>query len=95
MYIVLNLMSSVDLSLERIVSILGYSLLPIVLLSLLSIGVSLQEGFGFYFSIVCILWCTFTATAFMESAFKMHAQRYLLAYPVALLYTCFALITIF
>jgi hypothetical protein len=95
MYIVANLMSQVDLSMDRIASVLGYSLLPITLLSFIGVFFNLNEGIGLIFSVICIFWSTSTATKFMEYMFQMSEQKYLLAYPVLLLYTCFALITIF
>ena len=42
MYIVLNLMSSQGVAASCVVSVLGYCLLPMVLLSCLSIVISLQ-----------------------------------------------------
>ena len=39
--------------------------------------------------------CTLTATRFFERALDMREQRYLIAYPVTLLYSCFAMITVF
>ena len=43
----------------------------------------------------CILWSTHTATRFFEKALHMADQRYLIAYPVGLVYSCFVLITVF
>lgn len=40
-------------------------------------------------------WCTLIATRFIEQTLDMRAQRYLIAYPVALLYACFALMAVF
>ena len=42
-----------------------------------------------------MLWCAQSATRFFEGALHMRQQRYLIAYPALLLYTVFALITIF
>jgi hypothetical protein len=50
---------------------------------------------GLILTLVAILWCTHTATRFFEVVLSMREQRYLIAYPVLLLYVCFALITIF
>jgi hypothetical protein len=51
--------------------------------------------FGMIISSISIFWCTYTATMFLEKHLSMREQRYLIAYPVFLLYACFALITIF
>lgn len=84
---------SMDLS--RTVSVLGYCLLPMVLLAGVSVVVDLRGGTGAGLGIAAVLWCTQSATRFFEGAMAMRQQRYLIAYPTLLLYACFALITIF
>lgn len=95
MYIILNLMSEEGLSFDKTMSILGYALPPIVLLSIFSILFHLKGAAGQTFSVVTILWCTTIATRHIEQALNMRDQRYLIAYPIALLYACFALLTVF
>lgn len=95
LYAVLNLMSQMDIELLCIVSILGYCMLPIVLLALLSYIVSLQGTIGFVLSALVLAWCTATSTRFFEAVLTPQHQRWLIAYPVFLLYACFALITVF
>ncbi len=85
----------VSVDIYRVFSVLGYCLLPIVLLSALTILVSLKGTVGLFLSILSILWCTFSATRLFVMGFSMQDQRFLIAYPVFLLYACFALITIF
>lgn len=94
-YMILNLMSDSGISIDRTSSILGYSLLPIVKLAAFNVFFNLQGYLGIVLAVVCIGWCTITATRFVEVALNMRKQRYLVAYPVALLYACFALLTIF
>lgn len=50
---------------------------------------------GLICALLTISWCTFSATRTFEAALEMREQRYLIAYPVFLLYACFALITVF
>mmetsp|Transcript_12532 Transcript_12532/g.22762 ORF Transcript_12532/g.22762 Transcript_12532/m.22762 type:complete len:268 (-) Transcript_12532:74-877(-) len=95
MYIILNLMSSKFIDFYRTMSILGYCLLPIVSLAASSIVFSLKGHLGFWAAVVSILWCTVAATRFIEATLDMRPQRYLVAYPLMLLYSCFALITVF
>jgi len=97
MYTVLNLMASGNeqLGMYHVFSVLGYCLLPIVMLSAFSIIITLNAMFGYVLSLLAVAWCTYTATRFFEVALAMQHQRYLIAYPVFLVYTCFALITIF
>jgi len=96
MYIILNLMSE-DKSIDiyRTMSILGYCLLPIVALAAIHIFMSLKGVVGFAMTALTVLWCTIAATRFIEATLSMRGQRYLVAYPLMLLYSCFALITVF
>uniref|UniRef100_A0A7S2QRL5 Protein YIPF n=3 Tax=Lankesteria abbotti TaxID=340204 RepID=A0A7S2QRL5_9APIC len=67
-YVLLNLMSSKDsIDLYRTMSILGYSLIPVVLLAFVSIFLPLRTTYGSVFSVLCILWCTATASRFFET----------------------------
>jgi len=95
MYVILNLMSDEAISVDRTMSILGYSLLPIVLLALCAIVLDLRGFIGLLLALTVILWCTVNATRLFEKALGMQEQRYLVAYPVTMLYACFALLTIF
>mmetsp|Transcript_112088 Transcript_112088/g.327872 ORF Transcript_112088/g.327872 Transcript_112088/m.327872 type:complete len:266 (+) Transcript_112088:138-935(+) len=76
-------------------SILGYGLIPIVLLAFIGIFVSLKSTFGTVISMVCIFWATATSSRFFATAIAMHQQRWLVAYPVGLVYTLVSLITVF
>mmetsp|Transcript_14497 Transcript_14497/g.25986 ORF Transcript_14497/g.25986 Transcript_14497/m.25986 type:complete len:314 (+) Transcript_14497:242-1183(+) len=100
MYSVINLMnhatnSTIDI--YRVFSVLGYCLLPIVLLSAVTVLINLRDlaWLGTPLTLVAVLWSTQTATRFFEAATLMREQRWLIAYPVFLLYACFALITVF
>ena len=44
---------------------------------------------------LAVLWCAYAASLFFVAALEADDRRWLLAYPVALFYTCFALISIF
>jgi hypothetical protein len=95
-YTVMNLMSQEkEIDLYRTISILGYSLLPIVVLSAVGVVLSLKSAVGAVLSICCILWSTMTASRFFEVLLEMKNQRWLIAYPVCLLYGCFTLLTVF
>ncbi|ANQ09804.1 Uncharacterized protein PCOAH_00043860 [Plasmodium coatneyi] len=95
-YLLLNMMSqSLTLDLYRTISMLGYALLPLVILSFISIIINLRSKKGYTISFCCISWSALTASRFFEVALRMNSQRYLVAYPIFLLYSCFALIIIF
>ncbi|OLP80159.1 Protein YIPF5 [Symbiodinium microadriaticum] len=92
----INVMSQKEgIDLYRTISILGYGLIPIVFLALFGILVSLKSTFGSIMAAVCIAWATASSSRFFAIAIHMQDQRWLVAYPVGLVYTFFTLITIF
>ncbi|GAB6033270.1 Protein yipf5 [Chamberlinius hualienensis] len=95
MYALLNLMSLNGVSAGCIVSVLGYCLLPMVALSGISILMSLKGVLGLMVTAVTILWCSISASKLFVTALAMDHQQLLVAYPCALVYGVFALLTIF
>lgn len=98
MYALLNLMSSseVPISVANTVSVLGYCLLPMVLLSGLSVIINLNNGLvGTVFSVLTVSWCAWSASKLFVTALSLHNQQALVLYPCALLYGVFALLTVF
>ena len=98
LYLLLNLLSPErTIDIYRVCSVLGYCLLPIIGLAAVNIFVSVKDlGYiGFALAMVCILWSTHTASRFFEKALYMSEQKYLMAYPIGIVYSCFVLITVF
>ncbi|KAK8732854.1 hypothetical protein OTU49_006963 [Cherax quadricarinatus] len=95
MYGLLNMMSMSGVSLGVVVSILGYCLLPMVGLAGINVLVSLQGPMGIVLTGAAILWCSISASKLFVTGLSMDHQQPLVAYPCALLYAVFALITIF
>ena len=50
---------------------------------------------GLVLSILIIVWCSYAASNLFVLALSMHDQQLLVAYPCALLYGVFVLLTIF
>ena len=126
-YALLNLMcgDAHPADLVRVFSVMGYSLLPIVVLAGVAVvfdlrcvcrrrargrhrrgcaappsactrdTVARRGVFGIVVAAASIGWATVTSTRFFEKALGMSEQKFLIAYPCALTYACFALITIF
>lgn len=96
-YFVFNLMSQHGIDLYRSTSILGYSLLPMVLLSFFAIFLPIKsiKTLGAILGGGCIFWSTTTATKIFVAVLAMNDQFWLVWYPLALLYTSFAFITVF
>ena len=93
--VMLNLMSSKSIDMLHTVSILGYSMLPLVILAGIAVVFDLRSKLGLFASMAVIIWCAAIATRFVERLAQMRPQRYLIAYPLALFYSLFALITVF
>ncbi|KAM4808578.1 protein YIPF7 isoform 2-T2 [Rhinophrynus dorsalis] len=91
----LNLMSITGVSYGCVASVLGYCLLPMVILSSFAILFSLQGTIGTILAAAVIGWCSFSASKIFISTLAMEGQQLLVAYPCALLYGLFALLTIF
>ena len=111
-YTLLNLMSEKGIDAYRVVSVLGYCLLPMVGVGALSVMFTLEcvvlsravmllfshlsSGMaGYALSTVSVLWCTWSASTIFVAVLRMSEQRLLVAYPVGLLYGCFALLSVF
>ena len=93
-WLLVNVMSNKQgIDLYTTMSICGYSLLPVVFLAFIGVFVKLTGPLGFALSTLTVLWCTMTASRFLECAVIMYHQRWLIAYPIALIYICFVLIT--
>ncbi|PPQ67250.1 hypothetical protein CVT25_005834 [Psilocybe cyanescens] len=95
LYTLLNMMSEQGIDAYRVASVLGYCLLPMVGVGAISVMVALDGTFGYLLSILSILWCTYAASGIFVAVLRLSDQRLLVAYPVGLLYGCFALLSIF
>lgn len=95
-YLVVRLMAQKSISFICVISVLGYCLLPMVALSAVSILVNLRTTMaGNISSVVAILWCAIGASNLLITAIEMPNSRLVVAYPCALFYTVFALLTVF
>ena len=74
---------------------LGYCLLPVIGLAVLSVFTSLQGPFGLIVSAIAISWATYGAIRLFDAKLQLSEQYWLVVYPIVLLYSCFVLITIF
>lgn len=96
-YVVFNLMSQRGIDLYRSTSILGYALLPIVILSFLAVILPVRKvhTLGIVVGGGCTAWSTTTATKIFVAVLSLQDQTLLVAYPLLLLYVSFAFITVF
>lgn len=96
-YLIFNLMSQRGIDFYRSTSILGYSLMPMVILSFVAVFLPIKRFriFGALLGGGCILWSTTTATKIFVAVLAIQDQFWLVFYPLALVYTSFAFITVF
>ncbi|XP_073989162.1 yip1 domain-containing 1 [Rhodnius prolixus] len=94
-YMLLSLMTETGVSFGVVVTVLGYCLLPIVILAGVNVVFSLQGIAGNALSGMAIFWCSLSSSKLFVTALTMDHQQPLIAFPCALLYGVFALITIF
>ena len=61
-----------------------------------SLCLSLLRGIiGMVLAVIFVVWCSYSASQLFVVALAMDSQQLLIAYPCALLYGVFALLTIF
>ncbi|CAF2508460.1 unnamed protein product [Rotaria sp. Silwood2] len=97
MYGLLNLMASSDKPCSGlfVTSVLGYCLLPMVFLSFSSFLFKFNGFFNMIIAIIFIFWCSISASKLFTTSLAMIGQQLLVAYPCALFYGVFALLTMF
>jgi hypothetical protein len=96
MFILLTLMTTEGIMpLGSVASVLGYCLLPVVLLSILGVFLSLYSSLGFMCAVLAVMWSSLSASKLFVSMSGDTQQRLLIAYPCVLLYGTFALIIVF
>ncbi|KAL7823672.1 Yip1 domain-containing protein [Trichoderma gracile] len=87
--------SSSSLTFTQNASVLGYCFLPLVLTSLIGVVMPLDCMAGYIITSLAICWATSRSSAIFCAVGKMRDMRGLVAYPVALFYVGFGIITIF
>ncbi|KAI5968123.1 MSM1, partial [Candida theae] len=73
-----------QIDLSRSASVIGYCLLPLVLISVVGVVANLDNLVGYVLSAVAVLWCTYSASGFFVSVLKLHNVRPLIAYPLCI-----------
>lgn len=85
---------SPEVTLTSTFSVLGYSFTPVVLVALLAVFVNLKNAFGAIVVLGAVLWSSSNAARMFVAMFGNSDQKYLMAYPCAIvcgLYTLFIL----
>mmetsp|Transcript_76090 Transcript_76090/g.88470 ORF Transcript_76090/g.88470 Transcript_76090/m.88470 type:complete len:290 (+) Transcript_76090:31-900(+) len=95
-YSIMNLLSQEKtLELYNTVSILGYGLLPIVILSAIAVIFTLNNLGGFVLSFGAVIWASVTASRMIAGALNLMEQKWLIGYPIFLFYIVFVILAVF
>ncbi|XP_018398223.1 PREDICTED: protein YIPF7 [Cyphomyrmex costatus] len=96
MYLLQSLMSgSSNITLSSVASVLGYCMLPVVVLAGLGVFTTLRGPMGLTFAILAVTWASLSASRLFSTMSGEEDQKLLIAYPCLLLYGVFTLIIIF
>lgn len=102
MTLIVNLMSPLaeGISVWTVSSVLGYALIPVNVLAAVKLLFMNDylfnlQALGRFLGLLTVAWSTVASTRLLELGCGLREQRYLIAYPVALLYSAFVMITIF
>ncbi|KAF1987271.1 putative Golgi membrane protein [Aulographum hederae CBS 113979] len=86
---------SSTLTFPRSASVLGYCLLPLVLVSFLGIAAPMDTFLGYALTSAAVGWCTYSSSAMFCAVGRMESMRGLVAYPLMLFYVGFGIMGIF
>lgn len=96
MYTLLNLMTTnSEFTLTSVASVLGYALLPVVVLSGIGVLFTLRTAIGLVLAAIAVAWSSLAASRIFVTMSADREQRPLIAYPCILLYAVFTLLIIF
>jgi hypothetical protein len=96
MYVLLTLMTTEgNITFGSVASVLGYCLLPVVVLSVLGIFLPLYSLLGSMCAALAVMWSSLSASKLFVMMSGDPQQRPLIAYPCVLLYGAFALAVVF
>jgi hypothetical protein len=97
LHLMFRLMSPLTHALQYIdcASVLGYCLLPLVFSSLVGIAYPMNCPVGYAFNFLAVTWCTRSASNILSAILRLEDMQLLVAYPLGLFYSVFAIIAIF
>ncbi|KAK6540040.1 hypothetical protein TWF694_008872 [Orbilia ellipsospora] len=97
LHLILNLMADPGISINyiRSTSVLGYCLLPLVFVSFFGVAFPMDGVVGFAVTSIAITWCTYSSSAMFVAVLRVRDMRMLVAYPLALFYCVFGIMSIF
>lgn len=86
---------SATLTIFRSASVLGYCLLPLLVTSVVGVFMPMDTPLGIVLTSAAIMWSTYSASGMFCAVGRLRSMRGLVAYPLALFYVGFGLMSIF
>lgn len=86
---------SSTLTWSRSASVLGYCLIPLLVTSVVGVFMPMDMPLGIVLTSAAIMWSTYSASAMFCAVGRLRSMRGLVAYPLALFYVGFGIMSIF
>ncbi|KAF3761705.1 Yip1-domain-containing protein [Cryphonectria parasitica EP155] len=86
---------SATLTWSRSASVLGYCIIPLLAMSVVGVFMPMDTPMGIVMTSAAIMWCTYSASGMFCAVGRLRSMRGLVAYPLALFYVGFGIMTIF
>lgn len=86
---------SATLTWSRSASVLGYCLIPLLATSVVGVFMPMDTPLGIVMTSAAIMWCTYSASGMFCAVGRLRSMRGLVAYPLALFYVGFGIMSIF
>lgn len=90
-YLLLKLMTALEIGFLKVASILGYSFIPTLFFSVLNIFLPAARSSKLLTGIFFALWSTYISSTVITNHFKLRHKQLLVAYPILMIYTCFVI----
>lgn len=86
---------SATLTWSRSASVLGYCLIPLLVTSVVGVFIPMDTPLGIVLTSAAIMWSTYSASGMFCAVGRLRSMRGLVAYPLALYYVGFGIMSIF
>lgn len=86
---------SATLTWSRSASVLGYCLIPLLVTSVVGVFMPMDTPLGIVLTSAAIMWSTYSASGMFCAVGRLRSMRGLVAYPLALFYVGFGIMSVF
>jgi protein YIPF5/7 len=90
-YVLLKLMTVLDIDFLKVISILGYSFIPTLLFAFVNMLLPVSRKTKMVVGMAFALWSTHISSTVITNHFKLPHRQLLIAYPILMIYICFVI----